>query len=61
MNGGSLPVRHGAPLRLRAELHIGYKNAKYVDRIELVDSLRRFGRGKGSYWADRGYQWYASM
>jgi len=61
MNGGPLPVRHGAPLRLRAELHIGYKNAKYVDRIELVESLRPFGRGKGSYWADRGYQWYASM
>ncbi|MEA2937601.1 MAG: hypothetical protein QOC56_1105, partial [Alphaproteobacteria bacterium] len=26
MNGGDLPVRHGAPLRLRVERQIGYKN-----------------------------------
>ena len=61
MNRAPLPVPHGAPLRLRAELHIGYKNAKYVESIELVDSLQRVGQGKGSYWADRGFQWYVGM
>jgi DMSO/TMAO reductase YedYZ molybdopterin-dependent catalytic subunit len=54
MNGRDLPVKHGAPLRLRAEFHIGYKNAKFVDRLEVVDSLRGIGKGRGSLAADRG-------
>jgi DMSO/TMAO reductase YedYZ molybdopterin-dependent catalytic subunit len=61
MNGGDLPIEHGAPVRLRAELHIGYKNAKYIDRLEVVDSLAGIGRGHGSVWADQGYQWFAGM
>ena len=61
MNGDALPVRHGAPLRLRVERQIGYKNAKYVNRIEAVDRLDRFGGGKGGFWEDRGYQWYAGL
>jgi DMSO/TMAO reductase YedYZ molybdopterin-dependent catalytic subunit len=61
MNGQSLPVGHGAPLRLRVERQIGYKNAKYVTRIEAVDRLDRTGRGKGGFWEDRGYQWYAGL
>jgi len=61
MNGQSLPVAHGAPLRLRVERQIGYKNAKYVTRIEAVDRLDHLGRGKGGFWEDRGYQWYAGL
>ncbi|MEA2938686.1 MAG: hypothetical protein QOC56_2190, partial [Alphaproteobacteria bacterium] len=61
MNGGDLPTRHGAPLRLRVERQIGYKNAKFVNRIEAVDRLDRIGRGKGGFWEDRGYQWYAGL
>ena len=61
MNGQSLPVGHGAPLRLRVERQIGYKNAKYVNRIEAVDRLDHIGRGKGGFWEDRGYQWYAGL
>jgi DMSO/TMAO reductase YedYZ molybdopterin-dependent catalytic subunit len=61
MNGQSLPVAHGAPLRLRVERQIGYKNAKYVTRIEAVDRLDHVGRGKGGFWEDRGYQWYAGL
>lgn len=61
MNGRPLPVEHGAPLRLRAEMHIGYKNAKYVDRIEVVERLNYIGKGRGSYWADRGFQWYTGL
>ena len=61
MNGNDLPVRHGAPLRLRVERQIGYKNAKFIDRIEVVDRLDRIGRGKGGFWEDRGYQWYAGL
>jgi DMSO/TMAO reductase YedYZ molybdopterin-dependent catalytic subunit len=61
MNGQTLPVAHGAPLRLRVERQIGYKNAKYVTRIEAVAALDRIGRGQGGFWEDRGYQWYAGL
>jgi DMSO/TMAO reductase YedYZ molybdopterin-dependent catalytic subunit len=61
MNGAPLPVANGAPLRLRVERQLGYKMAKYVHTIELVDSLAGLGFGKGSYWADRGYEWYAGI
>jgi DMSO/TMAO reductase YedYZ molybdopterin-dependent catalytic subunit len=61
MNGGDLPVKHGAPLRLRVERQVGYKHAKYVTRIEAVERLDRIGRGKGGFWEDRGYQWYGGL
>jgi DMSO/TMAO reductase YedYZ molybdopterin-dependent catalytic subunit len=61
MNGAALPVANGAPLRLRVERQLGYKMAKYVHTIELTDSLVNLGSGKGSYWADRGYEWYAGI
>jgi DMSO/TMAO reductase YedYZ molybdopterin-dependent catalytic subunit len=62
MNGAALPVGHGAPLRLRVERQLGYKHAKFVMRVEAVDSLQRLGRGGGGYWEDRsGYQWYAGI
>ena len=61
MNGAALPVAHGAPVRLRLERQLGYKMAKYVMRIEAIDSFAKLGRGKGGYWEDRGYQWYAGI
>ncbi|MGZ9113445.1 MAG: molybdopterin-dependent oxidoreductase [Brevundimonas sp.] len=61
MNGETLPVPHGAPLRLRVERQIGYKHAKYIRRIEAVESFAHIGQGKGGYWEDRGYEWYAGI
>jgi DMSO/TMAO reductase YedYZ molybdopterin-dependent catalytic subunit len=61
LNGMPLDVPHGAPLRLRFERQLGYKHAKYVTRIELVESLRDIGGGKGGYWEDQGYEWYAGI
>ena len=61
MNGETLPVPHGAPLRLRVERQLGYKHAKYIRRIEAVESFARIGGGKGGYWEDRGYEWYAGI
>jgi DMSO/TMAO reductase YedYZ molybdopterin-dependent catalytic subunit len=61
LNGAPLPIANGAPLRLRVERQLGYKMAKYVHRIELVENLAGLGLGKGSYWADRGYEWYAGI
>jgi len=61
MNGRPLPVAHGAPLRLRIERQLGYKQAKYVMRIEVVDSYARLVGGRGGFWEDRGYEWYAGI
>ena len=62
MNGQMLSVPHGAPLRLRVERQLGYKHAKYVMRVEAVDSLVHLYGGKGGYWEDvAGYQWYAGI
>ena len=61
MNGEDLAIPHGAPLRLRVERQLGYKQAKYLMRIEAVDSFARFYRGKGGFWEDRGYEWYAGI
>ena len=47
MNGDALSVAHGAPLRLRVERQLGYKQAKYVMRIEAVDSPRPHRRRQG--------------
>jgi DMSO/TMAO reductase YedYZ molybdopterin-dependent catalytic subunit len=61
LNGRPLDIPHGAPLRLRFERQLGYKHAKYVKRIELVESLAGVGGGKGGYWEDQGYEWYAGI
>lgn len=61
LNGSRLPVENGAPLRVRVERQLGYKMPKYVHRIELVESFAQMGLGKGGYWEDRGYDWYAGI
>ena len=61
MNGAPLAVKHGAPVRLRVERQLGYKHAKYVMRIEAVADLDGIGGGKGGFWEDRGYEWYAGI
>jgi DMSO/TMAO reductase YedYZ molybdopterin-dependent catalytic subunit len=61
LNGAPLPVRNGAPLRMRIERQLGYKHAKYVNAIEAVASLDGIAAGKGGFWEDRGYQWYAGI
>ncbi|SEC65095.1 DMSO/TMAO reductase YedYZ, molybdopterin-dependent catalytic subunit [Rhizobiales bacterium GAS188] len=61
MNGKPLAVPYGAPLRLRLERQLGYKMAKYVMRIELVRSFAGLHGGRGGYWEDRGYEWYAGI
>jgi DMSO/TMAO reductase YedYZ molybdopterin-dependent catalytic subunit len=62
MNGHLLPVPNGAPLRLRVERQLGYKQAKYIERIEAVESLDHIFGGKGGYWEDNAdYEWYAGI
>jgi len=61
LNGKVLPIEHGAPVRLRAERQLGYKMAKYVERLELVENFSEINGGRGGYWEDLGYSWYAGI
>ncbi|MFM5953714.1 MAG: molybdopterin-dependent oxidoreductase [Novosphingobium sp.] len=62
MNDAPLAEAHGAPLRLRVERQLGYKQAKFVTRIELRSALAGLFGGKGGYWEDNGaYAWYAGI
>jgi DMSO/TMAO reductase YedYZ molybdopterin-dependent catalytic subunit len=61
MNDRPLPIAHGAPLRLRVEMQLGYKHAKYIRKIDFVPSYKSIAAGKGGYWEDQGYEWYAGI
>ncbi len=61
MNGAPLLLAYGAPLRLRVERQLGYKMAKFITRIEAVDRLDRIRGGRGGYWEESGYEWYAGI
>lgn len=60
LNDTPVPVKNGAPLRLKVPTQLGYKSAKYVHHIELSAALG--GRlGRGGYWEDQNYEWYAGI
>ena len=61
LNGKLLPVQNGAPLRLRVERQLGYKQAKYLIGIDVVAGLGGIRGGQGGFWEDRGYEWYAGI
>ena len=61
LNGKPLPVANGYPLRVRLERKLGYKQAKYLSAIELVDSYAHIGQGNGGYWEDLGYDWFGGI
>jgi DMSO/TMAO reductase YedYZ molybdopterin-dependent catalytic subunit len=54
MNGDELPMGHGGPVRLRLPRQLGYKNVKFITRLVVTDSLKRFVK-LGSY------SWYAGI
>jgi DMSO/TMAO reductase YedYZ molybdopterin-dependent catalytic subunit len=45
LDGRPLPLEHGAPLRLVAPQHYGYKSVKHVTAIELTPSAARGSGG----------------
>jgi DMSO/TMAO reductase YedYZ molybdopterin-dependent catalytic subunit len=62
LNDETLPIKNGAPIRLRVERQLGYKQAKYIMKIALVEKLDDIKGGKGGYWEDSsGYEWYAGI
>jgi DMSO/TMAO reductase YedYZ molybdopterin-dependent catalytic subunit len=58
MNGRALPVAHGAPVRLRAERHVGYKSLKYLRRIVVSDT---FDDGGSHGDIQNGWAWYTGI
>jgi DMSO/TMAO reductase YedYZ molybdopterin-dependent catalytic subunit len=61
LNDETLPIKNGAPIRLRVERQLGYKQAKYIMKIALVENFDDIAGGKGGYWEDAGYEWYAGI
>ena len=61
LNDKPLLVANGAPVRVRLERKLGYKQAKYLSAIELVDDYARIGAGKGGFWEDKGYDWFGGI
>ena len=58
MNGRSLPVSHGAPVRLRVETQLGYKSVKYLHRILVKDEFDDMGKNG---LLQNGWSWYAGI
>ena len=61
LNDKPLDPDHGAPVRLKIPTQLGYKSAKWVERIELVANFKNVLGGNGGYWEDQGYEWYAGI
>jgi DMSO/TMAO reductase YedYZ molybdopterin-dependent catalytic subunit len=61
MNGGELPVGFGGPVRLRVPRQLGYKSVKYIVSLTVTDSVKAFGKGRGSAAVEAGYAWYAGI
>ncbi len=58
MNGEPLSETHGAPLRLRDEVELGFKQVKWVEAIEFVESFEHLGAGQGGYNEDQEFYGY---
>lgn len=55
MNGRPLSLEHGAPLRLRVEVQLGFKMTKWIRAIELVEDYSHIGKGQGGWREDYVY------
>jgi sulfoxide reductase catalytic subunit YedY len=60
MNDRPLPVPHGAPLRLRLEVQLGFKMVKWLRAIEFVQDYAHIGEGHGGWREDHAY-YYQSV
>jgi DMSO/TMAO reductase YedYZ molybdopterin-dependent catalytic subunit/thiosulfate reductase cytochrome b subunit len=58
MNDTPLRVLHGAPLRLRCENQLGFKQVKWIAAIEFVSDFHEFGAGQGGYNEDHEFYGY---
>ncbi|MGA9408191.1 MAG: molybdopterin-dependent oxidoreductase [Bacteroidota bacterium] len=50
-----LSLEHGAPVRIVMPTKLGYKSAKWVDKLIVTNEK------PGGYWEDQGYDWFAGI
>jgi sulfoxide reductase catalytic subunit YedY len=58
MNGDPLSFGHGAPIRLRNEIELGFKQVKWIRGIEFVAHYSEVGSGYGGYNQDHEFFGY---
>jgi sulfoxide reductase catalytic subunit YedY len=58
MNGEPLTFGHGAPLRLRNETQLGFKQVKWINGVEFVADFADIGGGYGGYNPDHEFFGY---
>lgn len=58
MNGVPLSYGHGAPLRLRNEVQLGFKQVKWIAGIDFVADISEVGGGYGGYNEDHEFFGY---
>ncbi|PPJ19550.1 oxidoreductase [Nocardia nova] len=58
MNDAPLTYGHGAPLRLRNETQLGFKQVKWIQGIEFVADFTEIGGGHGGYNEDHEFFGY---
>lgn len=58
MNGEPVSFGHGAPLRLRNEIQLGFKMVKWIKGIEFVEDFAEIGGGLGGYNNDHEFFGY---
>ena len=58
MNDEPLSFGHGAPLRLRNEIELGFKQVKWIKGIEFVAHYSEIGSGYGGYNQDHEFFGY---
>ncbi len=58
MNGEPLSFGHGAPLRLRNEIQLGFKQVKWIKGLEFVADFADIGGGHGGYNQDHEFFGY---
>lgn len=58
MNGETLPIVHGAPVRLRVENQLGFKHVKWIKEIEFVHHFNERFAGQGGYNEDHEFYGY---
>jgi DMSO/TMAO reductase YedYZ molybdopterin-dependent catalytic subunit len=54
-DGHYLNAAWGAPARVYSPVKLGYKNTKYLTRVNFLPTRT------GGYWSDRGYEWYGGV
>jgi DMSO/TMAO reductase YedYZ molybdopterin-dependent catalytic subunit len=53
--GKPLSLEHGAPVRIVMPTKLGYKSAKWINKLIVTNDK------PGGYWEDQGYDWFAGI